>query len=84
MSEKTLMYSTAYCPYCVRARMLLDSKNISYRDIRVDAQPELRAKMQALSGRTSVPQIWLAGKHVGGYTELQLLATKGELDTFPN
>ncbi len=84
MAGKTLMYSTAYCPYCVRARMLLDGKNIRYEDIRVDEQPELRVKMQELTGRTSVPQIWLAGKHIGGFNELRILAGNDGLDEFSN
>ena len=75
-----LMYSTAYCPYCVRARMLLESKNIPYEDIRVDAQPELRMEMREKSGRASVPQIWLSGKHVGGFAELWAIESRGELD----
>ena len=77
-----LMYGTAYCPYCVGARQLLDSRKIPYEDIRVDHQPELRDKMHMLSGRTSVPQIWLAGKHIGGFAELRALAEKGGLDNF--
>jgi glutaredoxin 3 len=79
-----VMYSTAYCPYCISARQLLESKKIPYKDIRVDQKPELRDKMRVLSGRTSVPQIWLAGKHIGGFTELKALAEKGGLDDFGN
>jgi glutaredoxin 3 len=79
-----LMYSTAYCPYCIGARQLLEIKKIPYEDIRVDQQPEQRAKMRVLSRRTSVPQIWLAGKHIGGFTELKALAEKGGLDNLGN
>ena len=76
-----VMYTTAYCPYCVMARRLLDDKGVSYRDIRVDAEPELRQKMVQLSGRRTVPQIWIGEHHVGGCTELYDLERRGTLDS---
>ena len=79
MSE-VVMYSSGYCPYCIRARMLLEAKQASYQDISVDQEPAQRARMQALSGRTSVPQIWIGERHVGGFTDLLALESKGELD----
>ncbi len=75
-----VMYSTAFCPYCVRARRLLEDKGVSYQDIRVDAEPALRQKMVQLSGRRTVPQIWIGGQHVGGCTELYDLERRGRLD----
>ena len=60
--------------------MLLDSKQVDYQELIVDGEPELRAKMQQLSGRTSVPQIWIGGRHVGGFTDLWALESNGELD----
>jgi glutaredoxin 3 len=75
------MYTTAYCPYCVRARRLLDAKGVSYRDIRVDAEPGLRQEMIRLSGRRTVPQIWVGQQHVGGCTELYDLERRGQLDS---
>lgn len=76
-----VMYTTAYCPYCVRARRLLDAKGVSYRDIRVDAEPGLRQEMIRLSGRRTVPQIWVGQQHVGGCTELYDLERRGQLDS---
>ena len=80
MSAPVIMYSTRFCPYCIRARFLLDSKNVSYTDIGVDAQPELRREMMDKSGRRTVPQIWIGDRHVGGYDDLARLEHKGELD----
>ena len=69
------MYSTRFCPYCVRARGLLDSKRVNYTDIGVDGAPELRHEMIERSGRYTVPQIWM-----GGYDDLALLERQGRLD----
>lgn len=74
------MYSTRFCPYCMRARFLLDSKNVEYSDIGVDARPELRREMTEKSGRRTVPQIWIGDRHVGGYDDLARLEQQGELD----
>ena len=74
------MYSTRFCPYCVRARFLLDSKNVDYTDIGVDAKPALRREMLEKSGRHTVPQIWIGEHHVGGYDDLARLEHQGQLD----
>jgi glutaredoxin 3 len=74
------MYSTRFCPYCVRARMLLDSKHVEYTDISVDSNPELRREMMQRSGRRTVPQIWVGEQHVGGYDDLARLERQGSLD----
>ena len=75
-----IMYSTGFCPYCVRARMLLDRKGVTYIDIRVDNEPALRAEMIQRSGRTSVPQIFIDGRAIGGSDDLHALERSGELD----
>ena len=80
MSAKVIMYSTRFCPYCVRARGLLDSKRVNYTDIGVDGAPELRHEMIERSGRYTVPQIWIGEHHVGGYDDLALLERQGRLD----
>ena len=80
MSARVKMYSTRFCPYCIRARMLLDSKQVAYTDIAVDADPQLRREMMELSGRRTVPQIWIDELHVGGYDDLALLERQGRLD----
>lgn len=78
-----LMYCTAVCPYCVRAEQLLRRKGVrEIEKIRVDLEPELRAAMMEKTGRRTVPQIYIGGKHVGGYDELASLDQAGELDKF--
>ncbi len=75
-----VMYSTRFCPYCVRARMLLDQKNVPYTDIRIDEHPDRRAEMEQRAQRTSVPQIFIGDEHVGGCDDLFALEAAGELD----
>jgi glutaredoxin 3 len=76
------MYLTAACPYCQAASRLLEKKGVSdFETVRVDLQPQRRAEMRARSGRYTVPQIWIGGRHVGGWEELSALERDGELDT---
>lgn len=78
---KVVMYSTAVCPYCIRAEQLLHSKGVSeIEKIRVDLQPELRVGMMEKTGRRTVPQIYINGEYVGGYDDLAALNHAGELD----
>lgn len=77
---EVIMYSTGYCPYCVKSRDLLNKKNASFTDIRVDLQPELREEMISKSGRHTVPQIFINGQHVGGCDDLHALEAQGKLD----
>jgi len=75
------MYLTAFCPYCQAAQRLLDKKGITdVEKVRVDLEPARRVEMMQRSGRTSVPQIWIGGRHVGGYDELYALERDGALD----
>ncbi len=74
------MYATYWCPYCTRARALLQSKGVDVEEIDVDADPGERATMIRLSGRTSVPQIFIDERHVGGSDDLAALEFSGELD----
>ena len=75
------IYTTAMCPYCVRARNLLDKKGVEYTDIRIDVQPDMRQEMEnRASGRTSVPQIFIDDFHVGGFDDMAELDIDGELD----
>ena len=80
MTARVKMYSTRFCPYCIRARALLESKGVTYEDIAVDADPELRREMMALSGRRTVPQIWIDELHVGGFDDLAGLDRQGRLN----
>ena len=75
------LYTTRFCPFCVRAKMLLDSKKVEYQEIAVDYDAEQRQTMQRLSGQRTVPQIWVRDQHVGGCDELYQLEREGALDT---
>lgn len=77
---EVVLYSTRFCPYCIRARMLLESKNISFTEVRVDEQTEQRSVMEQRSQRSSVPQIFIDDYHVGGCDDLFALESQGELD----
>lgn len=77
---QVIMYSTDYCPYCAKARELLNKKNISFTEIRIDLQPELRDEMIAKSGRHTVPQIFINGQAIGGCDDLYALEDQGKLN----
>lgn len=77
---KVVMYSTRFCPYCVRARALLEKKGVEFTDIRVDSEPKLREEMIKRAGRSSVPQIFIDDEHVGGCDDLYELEFEGELN----
>jgi glutaredoxin 3 len=80
MPEVTI-YCTAMCPYCLRAKKLLENKNVSYTEIRLDEHPERRGEMvQRANGRTSVPQIFIDDYHVGGFDDMVELDIDDELD----
>ena len=74
------MYLRPTCPYCRAAQELLGSKNQDWSEVDINAEPDRRAEMIERSGRTTVPQIWIDGRHVGGYDDLSALASSGELD----
>ena len=78
---KVEVYSTALCPYCSRAKMLLDKKGVHYTEYRIDQQTDLRHEMVQRSDRTSVPQIFINDKHIGGFDDLAELDVDDELDT---
>lgn len=78
---KVEVYTTTYCPFCHRAKALLNSKGVAFEEIDVTDDPELRQKMVELSGgRRTVPEIFINGRIIGGYDELRTLDVKGELD----
>jgi len=77
---RVLLYGTDWCGYCARARRLLDSKGIAYEEIDVDLVPGARAEMEQRSGRSTVPQIFINGQHVGGSDDLATLDAAGGLD----
>lgn len=74
------MYSTAVCPFCIRAEQLLQRRGVQeIEKVRVDLQPELRVAMMEKTGRRTVPQIYIGDRHVGGYDDLVTLDQSGEL-----
>lgn len=76
------MYSTAVCPFCVRAELLLKAKGITeIEKIRVDLDPHQRKEMVQRTGRRTVPQIYIGDAHVGGFEELAALEHAGKLDS---
>jgi glutaredoxin 3 len=76
---EVIIYLTAWCPYCVKAKRLLDSKKVEYTEIDV-SEPAVREKMVALTKGRTVPQILIDGQVVGGCDDLYLLERNGELD----
>ena len=77
---KAVMYATSWCPYCMRARQLLEEKGVELEEIDVDATPAARAEMMSRSGQRTVPQIFIGETHVGGCDDLLDLETRGGLD----
>lgn len=81
MAQKIIIYSTKVCPYCVRAKKLLDAKGVTYEEIDVSGNDVLRKTMtEKAGGRTSVPQIFIGDRHVGGFDDLNALNQAGKLD----
>ena len=74
------MYTTRWCGYCVRAKALLDAKGLRYEEVSLDDDPAFRERLEQLTGGWTVPQIVIAGKPIGGYTELRRLDRDGGLD----
>lgn len=75
------MYATRFCPYCMRARALFLRKSVVYEEINVDSDPGLWAEMERLSGRDTVPQIFIGELSIGGYDDMVALDRMGKLDT---
>ena len=75
------IYSSDYCPFWVRAKQWLASKNVAFNEICVDTERKLRQEMTEKCGRTSVPQIWIGEQHIGGCDELYALEREQKLDT---
>lgn len=76
-----VIYTTPFCPYCARAKRLLDSKGVSYEEIDLYAQPGRRDEMvQRAEGRTTVPQVFIDGKPYGGSDDIHALDRAGKLD----
>lgn len=80
MSARVLMYTTAVCPYCIRAKRLLSERGVTdIEEVRVDLDPERRDEMMQKTKRRTVPQIFIGETHVGGCDDLYALDAAGEL-----
>ena len=75
------IYATRWCPFCLRAKGLLNGKGVAFEEIPVDGNPVLSAEMAAKAGATNVPQIWIGDQHVGGCDELYSLERRQQLDS---
>lgn len=75
------VYTTGFCPYCHRAKALLDQKKVAYKEIRVDEYPQLRSEMMTrANGSHTVPQIFINDRHIGGCDDMMALEFNGKLD----
>jgi glutaredoxin 3 len=79
---EVVIYTKAYCPYCVRAISLLEQKKVAYQEVKIDQQPERRAEMiEKANGRSTVPQIFIGTTHIGGCDEMFALQAADKLDS---
>ena len=78
--QSVKMYTTAFCPYCIRAKQILKAKGVaSIEEVRIDMDPDERMKMMEVTGRRTVPQIFIGDTHVGGCDDLIALDGRGGL-----
>ena len=81
LPAKIEIYTTMFCPFCIRAKQLLNAKQVSYEETDLTARLSLRQAMsERAGGRTSVPQIFIDGQHIGGCDDLLALDRAGQLD----
>lgn len=79
MTDVTI-YTKPYCPFCIRAKDLLEHKGVAYKEIEAAFDPDLKAEMIQRSGRSTYPQIFIDGKHIGGCDDMMALERSGQLD----
>lgn len=80
MTDPVLIYTTPICPYCVRAKQILNKKGATFREIDVSNDPEKRAYLVEATGQRTVPQIFIAGQSIGGCDDMIALDRAGKLD----
>jgi glutaredoxin 3 len=80
MAPDVVMYRTPFCPYCVRAKALLNRKGVAFREIDVSGDAEKRRWLLSATHQRTVPQIFINGRSIGGCDELYLLERQGKLD----
>jgi glutaredoxin 3 len=78
--SKVTVYTTSHCPYCVRAKEFLKRKGVAFEEINLEDDPEELNKLKNRTGLRTVPQIFIGEKLIGGFTDMQSLDQKGELD----
>lgn len=81
MSNNIVIYTSNLCPYCTMAKRLLTAKGVTYTELNVDSSDALREEMMQKTKRRTVPQIYIAEQHIGGFDELHKLDLKNELDS---
>jgi glutaredoxin 3 len=81
---QVVMYTTSWGPYCRAAKSFFASKKVDFTEIDVTEEPKLRVEMERLSGRRTVPQIFIGGKPIGGYDDALSLDASGELEELLN
>jgi glutaredoxin 3 len=80
MAARVLVYITNYCPYCDRAKALLSSKKVQFEEVNVETRPELRTWLMERSRQRTVPQVFVNGQPLGGFSDIAALDSKGKLD----
>ena len=80
MSARVRMYTTTICPYCIRAKLLLKGKGVTFEEINVSSDQETRDWLVKVTGRRTVPQIFINEEAIGGYDDMRALDLAGELD----
>jgi glutaredoxin 3 len=80
MSASVTVYTTDYCPYCTRAKMLLQKKGVPFEEVSAEDRPEIRTWLRKASRQSTVPQVFINGKPVGGFTDIADLDRRGQLD----
>jgi glutaredoxin 3 len=77
---KVTVYSKDFCPYCVRAKRLLDKKGVAYDEVNVEGRDDLRVWLVEATGQQTVPQVFVDGRALGGFTDVDALDREGKLD----
>ncbi len=80
MAARVTVYTTTFCPYCVQAKALLKKKNVAFTEINVESRPELRTWLIDRSRQRTVPQVFVNGEPLGGFTDISALDREGGLD----
>ena len=85
MSTNVVVYSTTVCPYCIRAKQLLERKGIEYKEINLNNEaPEVRTELMQRTNHRTVPQIFINDQFIGGFDQLYALERQGQLDQLLN